>query len=82
MNMTRIAELLEQMNSPEIDIPKAKHVEAVYAAHLAEIEDRLSADELQRFIKLGALIRDRSTLLIPVIRANMPETWPGGRVIS
>ena len=80
--MTRATELLELMSDPAIDIPKAKRVEAVYADHLAGIESRLTPDELQRFIELGALIRDRSTLLIPVIRANMPETWPGGRVIK
>ena len=78
----RAAELLEQMNNPDIEIPKVQHVEAVYAAHLADIEGRLTPDELQSFIKLGALIRHRSTLLVPVLRLDMPETWPGGRVIS
>ena len=78
----RAAELLEQMSDPDIKIPKVKRVEAVYAAHLAEIEARLTPDELQRFIELGALIRDRSTLLIPVLRLDRPDTWPSGRPIA
>ena len=78
----RAAELLEQIKDPSIQIPKVPHVEDVFAAKLAEIEGRLTPEELRSFIELGALIWDRSTLLIPVIRANMPETWSSGRVIS
>ncbi len=77
----RVAELLEQMKDPSIQIPKVPHVEDVFAAKLAEIEGRLTPEELRSFIELGALIWDRSTLLIPVLRLDRPDTWPSGRPI-
>ena len=77
----RVAELLEQMKDPSIQIPKVPHVEDVFAAKLAEIEGRLTPEELRSFIELGALIWGRSTLLIPVLRLDRPDTWPSGRPI-
>lgn len=79
--MTRAAELLMQMSDSSIPIPRVPTVEAVFAQKLAEIEDRLTASELDDFVRLGALIRDRSTLLVPVWRADIPETWPTGNPI-
>jgi hypothetical protein len=60
-------ELMARINGHDGGLPKVRSVAEVYAAVLAPVTARLSQEELAAVIALGALVKARSSRLIPVL---------------
>lgn len=63
-------ELLNQIEAHQGELPGARYVPELYAEKLALVASRLTPTELSEFITLGALIRARSSVRIPVYRLH------------
>lgn len=59
--------LLARMTDPAAPAPFVRDIQASFAVHLATVADKLTEEELQRFIELGTAIGRRTTKLVPVI---------------
>ena len=77
-------ELLGQIDAHSVELPRVRSVTAVYAAKLASVADRLTAEELADMISLGALIKARCSVLVPVYKLDqIPAHILGqGRVVA
>lgn len=60
-------ELLTKIEAHKQDLPKVRCVTDVYAAVLAPLADRLTQEELDAVIALGALVHCRSSRMVPVL---------------
>lgn len=76
-------ELLGQIDAYTGPLPRARSVTDVYAAVVANLADSLSPEQLADMVALGALVKDRSTVLVPVYRIDqIPDHIMGqGRAI-
>lgn len=74
-------ELLTKIEAHKQDLPKVRCVTDVYAAVLAPLADRLTQEELDAVIALGALVHYRSSRMVPVLTwdqvGKLPcQGWP------
>ena len=60
-------ELFERINDPGIEVPKIRDVSAAFAQVMGDLMDRFTPEEQAEIIRLGALVKKRSSRLIPVI---------------
>lgn len=60
-------QILQRMTDGSVTPLFARDVGAAYAAHLATIIDRLSPEEVEVFLALGAVIAQRATRIVPVL---------------
>lgn len=67
--------LLERMTDKAAKVPLVRDVTAAYAARLASIAHKLSQEELEGMVQMGVVINDRTTVLVPVLRADQIDTW-------
>lgn len=60
-------DLLAGIDGYKDQLPKVRSVAHAYAEVLAPFVDRFNDEELERIIALGALIKARSSQLVPVL---------------
>lgn len=70
-------ELPSKIEAHKQDLPKVRCVTDVYAAVLAPPADRLTQEELDSIIALGALVHYRSTRMVPVLTWEQVGKLPG-----
>lgn len=68
-------ELFALMDDKNAKARQPKCVASLYASRLAAIQHKLSPEEMADMMELGVIIARRSTVLIPVLRANCVEDW-------
>lgn len=68
-------ELFALMDDEGAKARQPKCVLSLYAARLAAIQHKLSPEELTDMIELGVVIGRRSSVLIPVLRAECVDDW-------
>lgn len=75
-------ELIERIEGYQGELPNPRFVSSAYAAVIAKLADRLTPSEMDELVVLGALVKKRSSQLIPVFKwdAN-PEELLNGRPI-
>lgn len=80
-------ELFALMDHEGAKARQPKCVLSLYASRLAAIQHKLSPEELADMIELGVVIGRRSSVLIPVLRAECVDDWlqthphgPGGTI--
>ena len=77
-------ELLGQIEAYEGKHPRVRYVPEVYAAMVAKLADQLTAEQLADMVALGALIKSRCSVLVPVYKFNeIPDHILGpGRAVT
>lgn len=61
-------ELLERIEKYSDELPRVRYVPNAYALVLAGISHKLTPEELDDVVSLGALVKNRATVLVPVLR--------------
>lgn len=75
-------QLIERIESYNGELPRTRFVSDVYAETVAKISAKLSQDEIEDLVALGALVMKRSTQLVPVLQWDgITEELIGGRPI-
>lgn len=76
-------ELLGQIEAYEGDLPKVRYVPDVYAAVLAQLAPKLTPEELEDVVALGALVKKRCSVMVPVYTLDtIPDhILKGGRPV-
>ena len=72
-------DLMEKIKNHAQELPKVRSVTDVYVRVMALIANKLTQDELEAVIALGALVDDRSSRMIPVLRWEQIEEMDLGR---
>lgn len=67
--------LFDLMDDKNAKARQPKCVASLYASRLAAIAHKLSPEEMADMIELGVIVARRSTVLVPVLRANCVEDW-------
>lgn len=76
-------EMMDRIEKHEGELPRVRSVTEVYAAMVATLAGRLTPQEVDDMVALGALIRERSSRLIPVLKLDQIEEYLGrGRPIT
>jgi len=60
-------ELMARIEGHDNQLPRVRSVAQAYAEVLAPIASRLSDEELEQIVALGALVKARSSHLVPVL---------------
>lgn len=60
-------ELFDRINDPSIEVPNIRDVSAAFAQVLGDLMEGFSPEQQAEIIRLGALVKKRSSRLIPVI---------------
>lgn len=77
------SELMAGIDAYNQKLPKVRSVAHAYTEVLARLSDRLSNDELEEIIALGALVKARSSQLVPVLTWAQAGALPAqGKPIS
>lgn len=74
-------DLMDKIQAHADELPKVRNVTDVYVKVMARVVDKLTPDELDAVIALGALVEDRSTRMIPVLRWDQIGEMGAGRPI-
>lgn len=74
----QIAELIENYQDK---LPTPRFVTDVYIQAVARLAERITAQELEEFVALGALIKERSTMYIPACQWHDDPQCSRGRII-
>lgn len=61
-------ELLDQIEAYRGKHPRVRYVPEAYAAMVAKLSDQLTAEQLADMVALGALIKSRCSVLVPVYK--------------
>ena len=61
-------ELLDQIEAYKGEHPRVRYVPEAYAAMVAKLSDQLTAEQLADMVALGALIKSRCSVLVPVYK--------------
>lgn len=64
MEAKQLIEMIKEHNGP---LPKPRFVIDVYAEVVARLSPRLTPQDIEDLVALGALVRRRSTQLVPVL---------------
>ncbi|CAM4401270.1 hypothetical protein COAQ111491_21990 [Comamonas aquatilis] len=77
-------ELLDQIEAYQGKHPRVRYVPEVYAAMVAKMADNLTAEQLEDMVALGALIKNRCSVLVPVYKFDqIPDHILGqGRAVG
>jgi len=76
-------ELMDRINKHDGKLPVVQNVTEVYAAMVASFAARLTPQEVDDMVKLGALISDRSSRLVPVLKLDqVSEYLARGRQVT
>lgn len=59
-------ELIERIEGYQGDVPTPRFVTSQYAEVIAKLADRVTPDEMDQLIALGALVKKRSSQRVPV----------------
>lgn len=68
-------ELFALMDDEGAKARQPKCVLSLYASRLAAIQHKLSPEELADMVEVGVVIGRRSSVLIPVLRAESVDDW-------
>lgn len=63
-------ELLSQIEAYKAELPRVRYVPEVYAAIVATFANNLSAEQLAEMVALGALIKNRCSVWVPVYKLD------------
>lgn len=74
-------ELMDKILAYSSELPKVRNVTDVYVRVMAQMIDKMAPDELEAVIALGALVEDRSSRMIPLLRWDQIEEMGEGRPI-
>ena len=61
-------ELLDQIEAYKGKHPRVRYVPEAYAAMVAKLADQLTAEQLADMVALGALIKSRCSVLVPIYK--------------
>lgn len=77
-------ELLDQIEAYKGKHPRVRYVPEAYAAMVAKLADQLTAEQLADMVALGALIKSRCSVLVPVYKFDeIPDHILGrGRAVT
>ena len=77
-------ELLDQIEAYKEKHPRVRYVPEAYAEKVAKLADKLTPEQLADMVAMGALIKSRCSVLIPVYKFDeIPDHILGrGRAIS
>lgn len=79
MDGTQLIEKIKEYNGP---LPKPRFVIDVYAEVVAKLSPKLTPEEMEDLVALGALVRRRSTQLVPVLHwDDIPQVLGPGRAV-
>lgn len=79
MDATQLIEMIKEHNGP---LPKPRFVIDVYAEVVAKLSPKLTPEEIEDLVALGALIRRRSTQLVPVLNWDeIPHVLGAGKAV-
>lgn len=73
--------LMDKIMAYAGELPKVRNVTDVYVRVMATMAEKMTSDELDAVIALGALVDDRSARMIPVLRWDQIERMDVGRPI-
>ncbi|WP_315128054.1 hypothetical protein [Comamonas antarctica] len=75
-------ELTGRIDSYQGILPKPRFVAEAYAEVIAKLSDRVTSAEMDELVALGALVKERSSQLVPFYEWNeIPIELLGGRPI-
>lgn len=69
-------ELFALMDDADAKARQPKCVLSLYASRLAVIQHKLSAEELADMLEMGVVIGRRTSMMVPVLRAECVGDWP------
>lgn len=76
-------ELMDRISQHQGELPRVRSVTEVYAEIVAAFAARLTPQEVNDMVALGALISKRSSRLVPVLKLDQIEEYLGqGRPIA
>lgn len=73
-------ELIERINSYEGTLPRPRFVVPAYAEVVARLSPKLEQEDVDELVALGALIKQRSSQLVPVL-GEISESLGQGRAV-
>lgn len=77
-----VKELVERIEKYEGELPRPRFVIETYAEVIAKLSERLTSADVDDLVALGALVKLRSSQLIPLYRWDaIPEELMNGRPI-
>lgn len=75
-------DLMDKIQAHADELPKVRNVTDVYVSVMSRVVERLTPDELKAVIALGALVDDRTSRMIPVLRWDqIGDMGPGRRIV-